>query len=221
MVINKTQRIIMQNEVRKIYEAYMTRKDSAERLIRERLEREILAEKGDALKELSKTLHEYHRKGLPKAALRVATKKYGNNEEFRKLWDAYEPEDTFALAVGRQSIPVFEWVDNVLYVHRNPETEEVLENPVAFPLYNRSTVYMGTYDLLDDYLDEALGRTVSIKITTAAGREVSRAFEEEEVTRTTHPFDYVNDLPENERDAFLRREDKKNFTSNAWITKEN
>lgn len=221
MVINKTQRIAMQNEVREIYEAYMDRKDSIERIIRERLEREIVSEKGDALKDLSKTLHEYHRKGLPKAALRVATKKYGNNEEFRKLWEAYEPEDTFALAVGRKSIPIFEWVNKVLYVHRHPKTEEVLENPIAFPLYNKRNVYYGTYDTLEAPLVDALGYNESISLGLAADREIARAFEEGELTETTHPFDTVNNLPEEERDAFLRREDKKNFTANEWITKEN
>lgn len=222
MTINKSERIVLQNEVREIYEAYQDRKGQIERVIRDKIEREIAAEHGDALRDLSRALHEYHRKGLPKAALRVATKKYGNNDEFVKLWDAYTPEDQFTMAVGRSTTPVFEWRDNVLYVHKHPTTGEALAHSIALPLYNEAGVHYGGYLNVEPHLTEMVGGwTPWIAVGRDANKEIKRAFEAGEITESTNPYDYVNDLPENKREAYLKTEEQKNFDYNSWITKEN
>lgn len=222
-MINKTERIVLENEVRDLYEAYQHRKSQIERVIREKIEREIAAEQGDALRDLSKALHDYHRKGLPKSSLRVATKKYGNNDEFLKLWNAYEPEDTFNLAVGRQTTPVFEWRDKVLYVYKNPNTQETLRETIAVPLYSLRSWFMGIYpDAVENALNELAGDyKEGRKIGLAIDREIQRAVEAGEITQSTDPYDYVNDLPEQDRKKYLATEDEKNYTYNPWIKKEN
>lgn len=218
MAVNKTERVVLAGEVRDIYEAYQHRKGQIERIIREKIEREIAAEQGDALRDLSKALHEYHRKGLPKSALRVATKKYGNNEEFLKLWNAYTPEDTFTLAVGRSTAPVFEWVDKVLYVRKNPTNGETLSNVLAFPLYDKAAAYYGTFRSIEPQVIELIGDYQAfLTVNLAINAEVKRAFSEGEITESTHPFDYVNDLPEDDRDKYLRHQDQRNFDLNDWI----
>lgn len=222
VVINKTERIVLENEVRDLYEAYQHRKSQIERIIREKIEREIAAEQGDALRDLSKALHEYHRRGLPKSALRVATKKYGNNSEFLKLWNAYEPEDAFALAVGRQTTPVFEWRDKVLYVHKNPVTQEVLAETIAVPMYSLKSWFMGVSDTVENALNELVGGyQMGRKVARAVDEEIQRAAEAREITESTDPFDYVNELPDEDRAGYLENEYEKNHSYNPWIKKEN
>lgn len=112
MALTKVERIALENEAREVYEAYQRRKGEIERIIRERVEREIAAEQGNALVELSRKMHEFYRQGLPKQAIRVATKKYGNNAEFLKIWNAHQPDDDFSLAPGRGKNMTHEWVAN-------------------------------------------------------------------------------------------------------------
>lgn len=216
--MNKTERVVLEGEVRDIYEAYQHRKGQIERVIREKIEREIAAEQGDALRDLSKALHEYHRKGVPKSALRVATKKYGNNDEFLKLWNAYTPEDTFALAVGRSATPIFEWTNKVLYVQKNPSNGETLSNVLALPLYKNGEAYYGTFRSIEPQAIELMGGYEAfLSASLAINAEVKRAFSDEEITESTHPFDYVNDLQEGDRDKYLRQQDQRNFDLNDWI----
>ncbi len=219
MAVSKSERVVLENEVRSIYEAYQHRKASIERVIRERVEREIAAEQGDALRDLSKALHDYYRRGLPKSALRVATKKYGNNDEFLKLWNAYQPEDEFSMAVGRTTLPVFEWRDKVLYIHRNPATSEVLPHTVAAPLYSAKGWFMGGYSKeLPEGLRRMLGDyKTQLRFELDVDAEIKRAAEAGEFTESTNPFDYVNELPEDEREAYLEAEESKNVTYNPWI----
>lgn len=221
MTVSRAERVVLENEVRSIYEAYQHRKASIERVIREKVEREIAAEQGDALRDLSKALHDYYRRGLPKSALRVATKKYGNNDEFLKLWNAYQPEEEFSLAVGKTTLPVFEWRDKVLYVHRNPINSEALTHTVAVPQYNDKGWALGSYKDITPYINDLLGGyRPGTQFQQAVSKEIRRAFAEGEITESTHPFDYVNDLPGDEQQAYLDTEEEKNFTYNTWI-KEN
>lgn len=107
MALSEVQKALLEAEVREAYETYQRVKARIANEVRVRVEREIAAQQGDALRDLAKTLHDYHRKGLPKSRLRVATKKYGNQDEFLKLWNAYTPDDAFTLQPGRNPDPKF------------------------------------------------------------------------------------------------------------------
>lgn len=223
MALSKTEKTILESEARAVYEAYQVKKGQIEQVIRSRVAQEVAAEQGDALRELSRTMHDFHRKGLPKSALRVATKKYGNNDEFLKIWNAYEPDEPFTLAVGRQSIPVFEWRDKILYVLKNPATGETFSQEIAVPLYSRKGWYLGTFP---EHVERQVnthcgGRSEGLKVYLAVVAEIKRAFEEGEISESTDPYDYVNDLPKEQQESFLEREDRKNYTYNPWMEEEN
>lgn len=101
--LTPTQRALYIEEIRDKYDAYQANRRKVQNRIRREIEAQIAAAEGDLLVGLSKTLHEYHRKGVTKADLRTATRKYGNQRAFLEIWEAYTPEDDFSLAPGRST----------------------------------------------------------------------------------------------------------------------
>lgn len=148
MAITPTQRAVYIDEVRAAYDAYQHSKRAVETKIRAEIEARIAAEHGSILLELSKLLHEYHRKGLSKKALRVATRKYGNADEFAKMWDVYQPEDSFTLAAGRSANPDYEFKDGVLYWYKWNDGSN-LENPFVITDYSTYSDFVYIPDQLD------------------------------------------------------------------------
>lgn len=113
----------------------------------------------------------------------------------------------------------FEWRDKVLYVLKNPATGETLPHEIAVPLYNQKSWYQGVDPTPVEKAvnDLAGGRSEGLKLYLAVAAEIKRAFAEEEITESTNPFDYVNDLPSDQQGGYLLREDRKNYTYNPWI----
>lgn len=139
----------------------------------------------------------------------------GLQPEFVRAEDVRENKRVEAERANR----VFEWRDGVLYVHRNPATKEALPHVVAYPLYNAKGSYVPYY--INDL--SALGwlvgdRDAGIRLAFAVTDEIKRAFAEGEVTVSTSPYDYVNDLDPALRDEYLSTEDNKFIAANPWLT---
>lgn len=71
------------------------------RMVLARLNEEVVMEQAELRRSVSKRLHELHAAGLPKAALRRATRAYGNSDVFNKnWWEPYTPETEVDLRVN-------------------------------------------------------------------------------------------------------------------------
>jgi hypothetical protein len=173
MALTSAQRAVYIEEVQRAYDAYQDTKKAVESKVRAEVEKRIAVEHGSLLVDLSKMLHEYHRKGLSKAGLREATRKYGNGAEFAKLWDAYEPEDAFSLAVGRSASPTYEFNELGHLVWYKDKDGNNYPHPLVFSDYStrRNEVYIP--DILDDVVKE-YGWTEFAK---EASKAIAAAFE--------------------------------------------
>jgi hypothetical protein len=104
MALSPLDKSLLEGELQEIYDAYIARKSKVEKAIESEVRARVASEQGDMLVKLSQVMHDYHRKGLPVARIRTAVRKYGNTEEFNKLWLAYQPEEDFTLAAGREKV---------------------------------------------------------------------------------------------------------------------
>lgn len=104
MGVTSDQKVLLEREVRKAYDAFQDRQRGLKDVIKERIEKEHAAALESDRVALSKLLHDFYAKGLSKAALKRATRKYSNQYEWRKLWDAYTVENELPLttATSRQ-----------------------------------------------------------------------------------------------------------------------
>lgn len=91
MGISTDKKLALEREVRKVYDAYQDRQRGLKDVIKERVERELVETMAAERLELSKLLHDVYAQGLSKAGLKRATRKYSNQHEWDKLWDAYTP----------------------------------------------------------------------------------------------------------------------------------
>lgn len=140
MTVSPLQRSLFEQELREIYNTYMRQKDAIEAEVKARVEREIASERGNMLVKLSETMHDYHRKGLPIAGIRRATRKYNNTDAFNELWLAYTPEEDFSLSPGRHVILPYEWDEyerNVLWWKRDKAGKDLPE-PIRVEIVNES-----------------------------------------------------------------------------------
>ena len=203
-------------EVRRKYEAQMTR-DIAEGTL-------------NAEVEFARTLARIHAAGVPQAVLRrevLRTNVWSTWTYWRDMAGIEPDRVTVANARAQREAQrerekiVMEWRNKVLYVLRNPETGEALEHELAVPLYSPAGWYQGAFRSVESAVNTLMGgRREGNRAYFAVTAEIKRAFEEGEITESTNPFDYVNDLPVEEQDDYLRREEQKNFDLNPWIGEE-
>lgn len=114
---------------------------------------------------------------------------------------------------------VYEWRDGVLYVHRNPATGQALPHVLAYPLYNAKGAHVPyQYNELSALEWLTGNRKTGIDLAFAISDEIKRAFRDEELTVSTQPYDYVNDLDPELRDEYLSAEDNKFIAANPWLT---
>lgn len=185
MALSEVQKALLEAEVREAYETYQRVKARIANEVRVRVEREIAAQQGDALRDLAKTLHDYHRKGLPKSRLRVATKKYGNQDEFLKLWNAYTPDDTFTLQPGRNPDPKFRLFEDegawFITTYETPAGKK-LETPftLGIEVATLDSVTRGGV-WIDTEWDKGEGRTANW--ATLGGSKEMLAYLNEEIER--------------------------------------
>lgn len=113
---------------------------------------------------------------------------------------------------------LFEWIDGVLHVYRNVVTKAELPHVVKYPLYNAKGVYIPSDVNQMTYLTELVGdRSQGFKTEEAATEEVKRAFETGELTKSTHPYDYVNQLDNADRAEYLSSQEAKFHAANPWL----
>lgn len=75
------------------YREYMLARQMKKMELEAKWEEELAEATRELDLEFSKFLHEAHDRGVNKTTLRVATKKHGNNDAFKRIWDLYQPEE--------------------------------------------------------------------------------------------------------------------------------
>ena len=106
-----------EQELRLAYDAYQARKKNIKDWIRQELEARASAELDAARRDISEKMHAAHAAGMPKTAIRRATRQYSNGPAFNALWNAkFDP----VAAEGQ-----FDSLD------KNPTPPPVPKNPVV------------------------------------------------------------------------------------------
>lgn len=193
----------------------------------ERIRQEIADADEAAKLRFARLLADAHAAGVPQSLLRtevLRTNAWDRWVYWRDLADI-EPERVTIRnakeereAENRRATQVYEWQDGVLYVHRNPATGEALPHVLAYPLYNAKGAHVPyQYNELSALEWVTGDRKTGIDLAFAISDEIKRAFRDEEITVSTHPYDYVNDLDEGLRDEYLTTEDNKFIAANPWL----
>lgn len=119
---------------------------------------------------------------------------------------------------ARRAEIVYEWIGSTLYVHRDEKTGKALPHTIVYPLHNAGGTYIPMHVDELKLLSKMTGdRKTGIDLALATSAEAKRAYADGEQTVSTHPYDYINDLPFEKHDEFLRIENAKFTDANPWI----
>lgn len=177
--------------------------------------------------EFAKDLRLESERGLPGSVIRsevLRTQDWNRWKKWRDMADI-EPESIVRRNAKadraeeeRRASLLFEWIDGVLHVYRNVVTKAKLPHVVKYPMYNTRGTYVPWFIDEIPLLAWLTGdRSEGIKTAQAASAEVKRAFEAGELTKSTHPYDYVYSLDSEEQTEYLEREDEKFKAANPWL----
>lgn len=218
-------------EVIRLEAAYTTMQIARKRVsdevkaeFRSRIRAEVERRQEEVEAEFARLLKEASERGLPGSVIRaevLRTQDWGRWKKWRDKGEILPERVVIANAreEKKRANLVFEWIENVLHVYKNPATGENLPGTLVYPYYTKTGAFTGLSEGIFSEFENCIRRVLGLDNQESNKafflpimQEIKRAFNTGELTEETAPG-----WREDSYDQEAEEIGEKMFELNGWV----